>query len=197
MKIIYCTGNKFKLKLAQEILTPLNIEVEGKKIDLPEIQENSIEEVAKFSSKFASEKLGLSTLKNDSGLIIPALKGFPGPYTKYIEETLTEQGIIDLMKDKNNREAYFLEVLAYTEYGKEPKVFISKTEGTITLKPEGEFGFSYDKIFIPKGFDKPMACYDDETRWKFWDDSGYKEFANYIKKQQETTKENAYDNAGQ
>ena len=183
MKIVYCTGNKFKLELAQKILTPLNIEVEGKKIDLPEIQENSIEEVAKFSSQYASKKLGMSTLKNDSGLIIPALKGFPGPYTKYVEETLTEQGIINLMQNIENREAYFLEVLAYTEYGKEPVVFLSKTEGTIAKQPEGEFGYSYDKIFIPKGYDKTMACYDDDTRWKFWADDGYQKFADYIKKQ--------------
>ena len=182
MKIIYCTGNKFKLELAKKILTPLNIEVEGKKMDLPEIQENSIEEVAKFSSQYASNILGLATLKNDSGLVIPALKGFPGPYTKYVEETLTEQGIIDLMQNIQDRRAYFLEVLAYTEYGKEPVVFVSKTEGTIAKKAEGEYGFSYDRIFIPKGYDKPMDCYDDDTRWKFWSNEGYTEFANYIKK---------------
>lgn len=193
MKIIYCTGNKFKLELAEKILTPLNIEVEGKKMDLPEIQENSIEEVAKFSSQYASKKLALSTLKNDSGLVIPALKGFPGPYTKYVEETLTEQGIIDLMKNTENREAYFLEVLAYTEFGKEPVVFLSKTEGTIAKASEGEYGYSYDKIFIPKGYDKTMACYTDDVRWKFWNDDGYKEFAKYLEKQQGQTEENAHD----
>lgn len=181
MIVIYCTGNKFKLKVAKEIMEPLGFEVEGKKLDIPEIQADSIEDVAKYSSKYASEKLNMSTLKNDSGLVIPALKNFPGPYTKYIEETITEDGILKLMKDEKDRRAYFLEVLAYTEVGKEPVVFVSKTEGTIATEKSGDYGWSYDKIFIPKGQDKTLACFEDDERWKFWSNNGYTNFANYLK----------------
>lgn len=182
MKIVYCTGNKFKLKVAQEALEPLGIEIEGRKIEnLPEIQADSIEEVAKYSSKYASEFLNLSVLKNDSGLIIPALNNFPNAYTKYVEETITENGILKLMNGVENREAYFIEVLAYTEVGKEPVTFISKTEGTIANKAEGEYGWSYDRIFIPKGEEKTMACFPDDERWKFWTDAAYDKLADYIK----------------
>lgn len=181
MKLVYCTGNKFKLELANKILIPLGIDVEGKKLDLPEIQADSIIEVAKYSSKCASNLLGLNTLKNDSGLVIPALNNFPNAYTKYVEETITENGIIKLMDGVENREAYFLEVLAYTEFGKEPVVFLSKTEGTIAQNAEGNFGWSYDRIFIPKGENRPMACFSDDVRWKFWADNGYQDLANYLK----------------
>lgn len=44
------------------------------------------------------------------------------------------------MEGIENREAYFLEVLAYTEHGKEPVIFISKTEGTIAKEKQGEHG---------------------------------------------------------
>ena len=71
MKIIYCTGNNFKLKLAKEILEPLGFEIEGKKLDIPEIQADSIQEVAKYSSKYASQMLNMSTLKMTKHL--PAL----------------------------------------------------------------------------------------------------------------------------
>ena len=37
MKITYVTGNSFKVKLAKEVLEPLGIEVDNKKIDCPEI----------------------------------------------------------------------------------------------------------------------------------------------------------------
>ncbi len=181
MKIIYCTGNKFKLKLAKEIMEPLGFEIEGKKLDVPEIQANSIEEVAKYSSRYASKMLNMSTLKNDSGLVIPALNNFPGAYTKYVEETITEDGILKLMQDKNDRNAYFLEVLAYTELGKEPVVFISKTEVSISTKKCGDFGWGFDKIFIPKGQDKTLACFEDNERWKFWTNDAYTNFANYLK----------------
>lgn len=181
MKIIYITGNKFKLLTAKNILEPIGIEVDNKVIDLPEIQADSIEEVAKYSSQYASKKLKCDTLKNDSGLVIPALNGFPSAYSKYVEETITEDGIIKLMKGVRNRKAYFLEVLAYTEYKKEPVVFISKTNGTIAKEKQGENGWGYDKIFIPEGETKTLACFSDDERWKFWDESGYAEFAKYLK----------------
>jgi XTP/dITP diphosphohydrolase len=98
-------------------------------------------------------------------LVIPALNNFPSAYSKCVEETIKEDGILKLMEGINNREAYFLEVLAYTEYGKEPVVFVSKTEGTIATQKAGEFDWGYDKIFIPKGETKTLACFEDNKRW--------------------------------
>ena len=181
MKIVYITGNKFKLLLAKKVLEPIGIEIENRVIDCPEIQSDSIEEVAKFSSKYASKELQCDTLKNDSGLVIPALKGFPSAYSKYVEETITEDGILRLMEGVDDRSAYFLEVLAYTEFNQEPIVFVSKTNGCIAREKSGENGWGYDKIFIPEGENQTLACFSDDQRWKFWNDSGYKGFAEYLK----------------
>ena len=179
-KVVYITGNKFKVLTAKKILEPLGISVDSKKIDCPEIQADSIEEVAKYSSKYASNLLGESTLKNDSGLVIPALNNFPSAYTKYVENTIGEDGILKLMEGIENREAYFLEVSAYTEHGKEPVIFISKTEGTIAKEKQGEHGWGYDKIFIPKGETKTLACFQNDERWKFWDETGYENLAKFL-----------------
>lgn len=181
MKINYITTNKFKVVVAKNILEPLGIEVEAKSIDCPEIQADTIEEVAKFSSKYASDFLHENTLKNDSGIVIPALKGFPSAYTKYVDETIGVDGVLKLMDGVEERDAYFIEVLAYTEYGKQPVAFISKTEGKLAKVKSGEFGWSWDFIFIPKGSDKTLANYPDDERWKFWDNSAYQELCNYLK----------------
>lgn len=181
-KINYITTNKFKVIVAQENLQPLGIEVVSKSIDCPEIQADTIEEVAKYSSKYASDFLQEDTLKNDSGLVIPALNGFPSAYTKYIDQTLGVDGVLKLMEGIEEREAYFLEVLAYTEYGKEPVTFISKTKGTLSKVKSGENGWSWDFIFIPEGHDKTLACYPDNERWKFWDNTAYEELAKYLLK---------------
>lgn len=180
-RIIYITGNKFKVLTAKNILESLGIMVDAKKIECPEIQADSISEVAKYSSKYASDFLNEATLKNDSGLVIPALNNFPSAYTKYVEETIGEDGILKLMEGIENREAYFIEALAYTEVGKEPIVFVSKTEGTIAKEKSGDFGWSYDRIFIPKGQNKTLANFDDDERWKFWDESAYTYLAAYLK----------------
>lgn len=179
-KIIYVTGNEFKVLTASKILNPLGYQVEAKKIDCPEIQADTIEEVAKYSSKYASDFLQESTLKNDSGLIIPTLKGFPGVYSKYVESTVGEEGVLKLMLDVEDREAYFLEVLAYTEKGKDPVTFLSKTEGSISTELSGDCGWGYDKIFIPKGEKQTLANFEDDVRWKFWSENAYKDLAEYL-----------------
>lgn len=181
MKINYITTNKFKVLVAKEILNPLGIEVEAKSIDCPEIQADTIEEVAKFSSKYASDVLQEDTLKNDSGLIIPALNGFPSAYTKYVEQTIGVDGVLKLMEGIENREAYFVEVLAYTKYGQEPVTFVSKTAGKLAKVKSGEFGWSWDFVFIPNGESKTLGCYPDNERWKFWDNTAYEQLSNYLK----------------
>ena len=82
MKITYITGNKAKVGLAKQFLEPLGIEIDNRKIQCPEIQADTFEEVAKYSSKYASEILKCDVLKNDSGLVVEALNGFPGVRTK-------------------------------------------------------------------------------------------------------------------
>lgn len=114
-------------------------------------------------------------------MIIPSLNGFPGPYTKFVEETIKEDGILNLLKNCDDRTAYFIEVLAFTEYGKEPVTFTSKTEGSIAFEKSGEFGWSYDRIFIPKGQTKTLACFNDDERWKFWKDDAYIQLFNFLK----------------
>lgn len=180
-ELTYVTGNKFKIFSAKKILEPLGIIVNAKKIDCPEIQADSIEEVAVYSSTYACEKLGQAVLKMDMGLVIPALNNFPGPYTKYVEETITEDGILKLMEKEENRDAYFLEVLSFKEPGKEVKLFYTKTEGKIALEKDGEYGWGYDHIFIPKGKTKPLACFEDEERASLWASGGYEQLAEYLK----------------
>ena len=181
MKITYVTGNWAKIKSAKLYFEPLGIEVDNVKIDCPEIQADTTEEIANYSSKYASEYLKCDVLKNDSGLYIPALKGFPGPYTHYVDDTLGEEAILKLMENVENREAYFLECLSYTKYGEEPICFTSKTKGKIAYKKSGKYGWSWDFIFIPDGHDKTFANYNDEERFSLWDMSAYQKLADYLK----------------
>lgn len=181
-QIIYVTGNKLKVDLLKSLLNPEEFEVIGKKIEVPEIQADDIEEVAKFSAKYASDMLKCAVLKNDSGLVIPALNGFPGAYSKYVEQTLKADGMLALMKNKKDRECYYLDAFAYCEYGKEPVVFVSKTFGTIALRPSGKNGNDYDRIFIAKGHNKTMANLSYKNFLACFEDSAVKEFAEYLKK---------------
>ncbi len=181
--ITYVTGNWAKIDSARQILEPLGYKVDNIKIETPEIQSDDVSEVASFSDKWACEKLGKPVLKNDSGLFVNALKGFPGVYTHYADDTIGEDGLLKLMDGLEDRTAYFKESIAYCEPGKEPVVFEGITEGKIDIKKSGTYGWSWDFIFIPEGEEKTLGCFEDEKRWEFWSQDAYKKLAEYLEKQ--------------
>ena len=179
-KIVFVTGNWSKIMSAKQILEPLGIEVDHVKMDTTEIQSDSVEEIAMHSAKEASEKLKCAVLKNDTGLFVETLGGFPGPYTHYVDEKLGEDGLLKLLQNETNRNACFIEAYAYCEYGKEPIVFKSVTKGKISTTKSGTYGWSWDFIFIPDGYDKTLANYPDEERFRVWNTDGYRELAAYL-----------------
>lgn len=179
-KITYVTGNWAKIASAKQVLEPLGYEIDNVKMDTPEIQADDVNEVAMYSAKWSSEKLGKAVLKNDSGLFVNALKGFPGVYTRYVDETLGEDGLLKLMEGLEDRSAYFKESLAYCEPGKEPVVFEGITKGTIDVKKSGTYGWSWDFVFIPEGETKTLGCFEDDDRWKFWSSDAYTNLVKYL-----------------
>ena len=82
-KITYVTGNWAKIASAKSALSPLGYEVDNIKMETPEIQADDVSEVAKYSAKWAANELGKAVLKNDSGLFVKSLNGYPGVYTHY------------------------------------------------------------------------------------------------------------------
>lgn len=179
-EIIYVTGNWAKISSAKKTLGPLGYSVNNVKMDTPEIQADDVTDVAKYSAKWASEKLKCDVLKNDTGLFVEGLKGFPGVYTHYASDTIGEDGLLKLMEGMKNRKAYFKECLAYCEYGKEPVVFEGITKGTIDTKKSGTYGWSWDFIFIPEGETKTLGTFSDDERFDFWSSDAYKRLAEYL-----------------
>ena len=182
-KITYVTGNWAKIESAKQFLEPLGFEIDNVKMETVEIQADTAAEVAIYSAKYASEKLGKDVLKNDSGLYVDALGGFPGPYTHYVEDKLGVDGLLKLMEGEKNRKAKFVESFAYCKYGEEPVVFEGVTYGTIALEKSGIFGWSWDFVFIPDGQTKTLGCFPDEERWNLWSTDGLKALAEYLKNQ--------------
>ena len=81
--------------------------VDNIKMETIEIQADDVEDVAKYSAKWASDKLKCSVLKNDTGLFVEALNGFPGVYTHYVDDTLGEDGLLKLLDGVENRKSIF------------------------------------------------------------------------------------------
>ena len=82
-KVYIITGNQGKIREIKEWLVPLGMDVDVLAGDFVEIQSDSLEEVVYFGlNHFASENdIDHPFIKDDSGLFIDALGGFPGVYS--------------------------------------------------------------------------------------------------------------------
>ena len=111
MEIDFITSNKGKIAaLKRSFLNAgrFDIKVNQVQADIVEPQLNNIADVSKYKAMEAFKILKKPILVEDGGLVIEALNGFPGPYTKYVLSTIGIDGILKLMNGENNRAAKFV-----------------------------------------------------------------------------------------
>lgn len=156
--LIFVTTNAHKVKeitvLAESESSEITIEQLD--YDYPELQLDDIEAVARESANYVRAQTGMEEpfFLEDSGLIIPALNGFPGPFSAFVFKTIGNEGILKLMADKQGEErnATFKTVVAYCESPKSaPVLFVGTVEGRIAEEIRGSGGFGYDPIFEVEG----------------------------------------------
>jgi XTP/dITP diphosphohydrolase len=147
----FVTGNIHKFHEARRVLAEYNISIAMLNIDAIEIQDDSLENIARFSAIDAAKNTNLPVFVEDAGLFIKALNGFPGPYSSYVYRTVDARGILRLMQNERKRDAYFRSVVAFCnpQESLEPKIFQGKVEGTITYDERGRRGFGFDPVFQP------------------------------------------------
>ena len=168
MKTIYfITGNKGKFSEVKEKLKRLDVAVIQENLGYPEVQGDSLEEVAGCGVEHIKKRFLPPFIIEDAGLFVDALDGFPGVYSKYVFFTIGCKGILKLLEDKKRRTAVFRSVYAYSEPNNKPLFFIGECQGIITTKERGEGGFGYDPIFIPDGETKTFAEMGTEEKNTF------------------------------
>jgi XTP/dITP diphosphohydrolase len=145
----FVTSNVHKFQEARRILSEHKLATAKLKVEALEIQDDSLENIAKFSALDAVKNCGLPVFVEDAGLFIDCLGGFPGPYSKYVYSTVGLKGILKLMKNVENRGAHFMSVVAFATSERPPICFVGKVEGKISLQEQGTAGFGYDPIFEP------------------------------------------------
>jgi XTP/dITP diphosphohydrolase len=146
----FVTSNIHKFQEARQVLSEYKLATAKLKVEAVEIQDDSLENIAKFSALDAVKNCGLPVFVEDAGLFVDSLKGFPGPYSKYVYNTIGPNGILKLMKNTEKRSAHFKSVVAFATPEEQPICFVGKVEGRISLQERGNSGFGYDPIFEPK-----------------------------------------------
>lgn len=144
-------------------------------VEINEIEEtgDTFYENAKIKAETVANIINQPVIADDSGLVVDSLDGRPGVYSaryageptddvKNYEKILHEMELVD----KINRTARFVAVLALARPNKETIYFAGSCEGEITYEPQGDFGFGYDPIFMPKGYDRTMAQLTEQEKNK-------------------------------
>lgn len=157
IQVVLATNNPGKLKEVSAILSPLGIEVKGQREALGydlEVEETgtTFRENAYLKAKAIWDVLKLPVIADDSGLIIDALNGEPGVYSKrwgggedsrvWCEKVLSKMDGVA----KEERNARFACAICLIMDG-ETSCFDGVCEGWIGFESAGEGGFGYDPVF--------------------------------------------------
>lgn len=147
-EIYFASSNSNKYREIQPILSRYGIISHFSKMSLREMQSESVLAIARTKSTYAFEHVQGPVIIEDDGFYISSLKGFPGQYSSFVFETIGNEGLLRLMENKTDRNAYFLSVIAYND-GQTLKLFTGKTHGVLSgYATDGGWGF--DPIFVPK-----------------------------------------------
>ena len=141
-----------------------SIKIEFKKMELKEIQSDSLTEVAEDKVQQAFMINQNEVFVEDDGLFIETLNGFPGVYSSYISKTIGNGGILDLLGNKINRNASFKSIIAFYD-GQKLRSFTGEIKGKISFYlTKGGWGF--DPIFVPENSEVTFGQMDSEMKNK-------------------------------
>jgi XTP/dITP diphosphohydrolase len=143
------TSNLNKVAEMQRLL-PANVTLV--RLDLGDVEETgeTFEENATLKA-MAGLALAPFAIGEDSGLMVDALGGAPGVYSKRYapSDALRIDRMLAQLGPHDDRRAKFVTVIALAHREAETRLFRGEVGGRIANEPRGSAGFGYDPIFIP------------------------------------------------
>lgn len=153
-EIVIASGNKGKVREAQEILKefkiiPLNEIAED--IDVKEDRETFEGNAIKKACEISKYLNGKKCISDDTGMEIEYLNGFPGVYTKRWHKGSDRDRNIEIINKlkgvpKENRKVKCITAIALAE-GDKVITAVTTLDGYISEAPRGNNGFGFDEIF--------------------------------------------------
>ena len=165
-ELLFFSHNNYKIKEINFLFKNLNVKLLSLN-DFPIIKEpvesgDTFEENAKIKALCGFKKFKTACFADDSGICIEALNFKPGIFSNRFQKECggikkAFELIIETVKSKNNKNAFFKSSICLIMSNKNIYYFEGVVKGKISLEPKGDFGFHYDPIFIPNGFQKTFG----------------------------------------
>jgi XTP/dITP diphosphohydrolase len=99
-ELVFVTSNDNK---AREVAATLGIHLKRISLELDEIQEMDLEKIIRHKAEQAFKKLKTAVLVEDDGLFLDDWNGFPGPFIKYVHQTIGYDKLPKLISKKNRK----------------------------------------------------------------------------------------------
>ncbi len=176
MKLVLATRNLGKVRELSKMLSDqYTIEVLSMKDfpDAPEIVEDgaTYQDNAKKKAIHIAEYSGFLALADDSGLEVDALGGAPGVHSaRYAGSDASDADrivkLLAAIKDvpDDERTACFKCAVAIAEPKGRTDVVIGECNGSIIREPSGNWGFGYDPVFVPHGYNETFAKLGEQVK---------------------------------
>lgn len=177
MEIVLASSNLHKIREFKDMLKSLS------HIDLlslhqfpdykaPEETGLTFKENAILKAEHAAKYLNKWAIADDSGLVVPALRGEPGVYSRrYAGENASDADnrkklLLSMHKLDNleQRSAYYECCLALAGPQGLKKCVTGTCEGYISKEEKGRNGFGYDPLFIKYDYEKTFAEIDEAIK---------------------------------
>jgi XTP/dITP diphosphohydrolase len=167
--LLVATLNEGKRREIRDLLADLPLRLLSLD-DFPAIQPvpetgATFAENASLKAAGYARQTSMLTIADDSGLEVEALDGAPGVFSaRYAGEDAADSArtaklLAELSKVENQRRsARFVSVIAIADSG--GSILHLSTgicEGQISFAPRGNYGFGYDPVFLPQGYDSTFA----------------------------------------
>jgi non-canonical purine NTP pyrophosphatase (RdgB/HAM1 family) len=166
--IYFLTSNTSKLALAQQLLAPFQIDLIQADLSPLEPQADRVEIVVSSKAQQGYTQVRKPVIAEDGGFFVDALKGFPGPYTRYVLETVGVDGVLRLMKGIQDRSCRFVSALTYIDDQGRLQTFTDDAAiGTLSEFVDKTITTAYSdwwRIFIPKGATQPLTALSETER---------------------------------
>ena len=166
-RLLIGSTNPGKLREYREILQGLDVELLAPS-DLDPVPSEPPEtgrtftDNARSKARVYAQATGLSTVADDSGLEVYALRGAPGVRSRRFfgeDATADERNrkLLAMLDDVEDRSARFVCVTALASPDGHVELFEGEVHGEIAEGPRGEGGFGYDPVFVIAGDGRTMA----------------------------------------
>lgn len=175
MRLLVATTNIGKLREIRSLLAEIPVEIVTLR-DLPPIEEPeetglTFAENARLKALYYSAHAGITTVAEDSGLVIDGLEGEPGvhsarflrPDASYPERFAEIFQRLSGPPEKN-RAARFVCTLAVARAGRIIYEAQGTVEGEIAREARGSAGFGYDPIFFYSPYGSTLADVSEEAK---------------------------------